>query len=115
MRTKLIAAAVAAALTMGIVGPTVAPALAHDGWYDRSDRSDWRRREDARRQQEWQRQREIERQRAWEQRREAERQRAAERERERNRHWRSQRDGSGYCGGGRPRTLEEAGWRHRNC
>ncbi|TWT15627.1 hypothetical protein [Reyranella sp. CPCC 100927] len=114
MKTKLIAAAVAAALTVGIVGPTVAPAFARDGWHERTD---WQRREDWRRQQEWQRQREIERQRAWEQRREAERQRARERERERERHWRSQngRNGHGYCGGGRPRTLEEAAWRHRNC
>lgn len=109
MKTKLIAAAIAAALTLGIVGPTVAPALAHDGWYDSQRREDWRRH------QEWQRQRELERQRAWEHRREIERQRAVERERERNRYWRSRHDGYGTCGGGRPRTLEEAAWRHRNC
>lgn len=115
MKTKLIAAAVAAALTIGVVGPTVAPAIAHDGRYDRSE---WQRREDARRHHEWQqRQRELERQRTWEHRRNVERQRAVERERAE--YWRSRRGrdghGYGYCGSGRPRTLEEAAWRHRNC
>lgn len=114
MKARLIAAAVAAALTVGIVGP----AIAHDGLYQRTewrDRADWRRHQEWERRQAWERQQALERQRAWERRQawEHQRQRQIERqriERERARWGKI----NAYCSG-RPRTLEEAAWRHRNC
>lgn len=106
MRTKLIAAAVATALTMGIVGP----AVAHDNW---NERSDWQRREDWRRHQEWQRQREWERQRAWEHRREIERQRAIERERAA--YWRHRGHDDYTDCHVRPRNFADALRQKRDC
>jgi hypothetical protein len=101
MRTKLIAASVAAMLAIGIISP----AVAHDGWYGSPE---WQRREEWRRHQAW------ERERAWEHRRELERQRAIERERARYWNRRHYQDRYDVCYG-KPRGMEGSMKRLRDC